>query len=88
MKAKSKVKTKKQCLLNEILEKEFLASTIVRFKLYTPVVTQKALPGQFVVIRVDEYAERIPMTIVDFDREAGSLVIILQVVVLMRDFLG
>jgi len=72
--------TKTATLLNEIIEKELLSPTIIRFRLHTPMVAKKARPGQFVVIRSDEYAERIPMTIVDFDKAQGSIVIIIQVV--------
>lgn len=45
-----------------------------------PLVAKKAEPGQFIILRVDEYGERIPLTIADFDREAGTVTIIFQVV--------
>jgi glutamate synthase (NADPH/NADH) small chain len=66
--------------LNEIVEKRILAPSIVLFKLYVPDIVKKARPGQFVVLRVDDYAERIPLTIADFDRETGLLTVIFQVV--------
>ena len=43
-----------------------------------PAIARKARPGQFVIIRIDEQGERIPLTIADFDREAGTITIILQ----------
>jgi ferredoxin--NADP+ reductase len=43
-----------------------------------PAVARKAQPGQFVIVRTDEYGERIPLTIADFDAEAGTITIILQ----------
>ncbi|MCX8021689.1 MAG: bifunctional dihydroorotate dehydrogenase B NAD binding subunit/NADPH-dependent glutamate synthase [Syntrophorhabdaceae bacterium] len=66
--------------LNEIVEKRQLAPSITLFKLYTPDIAKKAKPGQFVVLRADDYAERIPLTIADFDREKGLLTVIFQTV--------
>ncbi|MCX5805839.1 MAG: bifunctional dihydroorotate dehydrogenase B NAD binding subunit/NADPH-dependent glutamate synthase [Proteobacteria bacterium] len=66
--------------LNEIVEKRTLAPSIVLFKLYVPDIVDKARPGQFVVLRVDDYAERIPLTIADFDRATGLLTVIFQAV--------
>ena len=66
--------------LNEIVEKRQLAPSITLFKLYTPDIVRKAKPGQFVVLRADDYAERIPLTIADFDRETDLLTVIFQVV--------
>jgi len=66
--------------LNEIVEKRTLAPSIVLFKLYVPDIVAKARPGQFVVLRVDDYAERIPLTIADFDRATGLLTVIFQAV--------
>ena len=45
-----------------------------------PLVAKKAEPGQFIILRVDEFGERIPLTIADFDREAGTVTIIFQTV--------
>jgi glutamate synthase (NADPH) small chain len=66
--------------LNEIVEKQILAASIVLFKIYVPDIVRKARAGQFVVLRVDDYAERIPLTIADFDRKTGLLTVIFQVV--------
>jgi ferredoxin--NADP+ reductase len=59
-----------------ILSKEKLAPGITKFEIKAPLVARKALPGQFVVIRVTEKGERIPLTIVDTDPERGSLSIV------------
>ena len=45
-----------------------------------PFVAKKALAGQFIILRVDEYGERIPLTIADYDREKGTVTIIFQIV--------
>ncbi|HPP06460.1 MAG TPA: sulfide/dihydroorotate dehydrogenase-like FAD/NAD-binding protein, partial [Syntrophorhabdaceae bacterium] len=70
----------KELRQNQIVEKQQLAPSITLFKLYVPDIAKKAKPGQFVVVRADDYAERIPLTIADFDREAGTITIIFQVV--------
>lgn len=70
----------KKPVLNEIIEKRFLAPSIISFNIYAPIVAEKALPGQFILIRSDDCAERIPMTIVDYDRIKGVIKIIIQVV--------
>jgi len=45
-----------------------------------PLVAKKAEPGQFIILRVDENGERIPLTVADYDREAGTVTIIFQIV--------
>ena len=45
-----------------------------------PLSPKKAEPGQFIILRVDEKGERIPLTVADFDREAGTVTIIFQIV--------
>ena len=45
-----------------------------------PFIAKKAQPGQFVVLRVNEYGERIPLTIADFNREQGTIDIIFMVI--------
>ena len=62
--------------LYEILLKQDLAPNIHLFKVAAPNVAKKAQPGQFVVIRIDERGERIPLTIADWDREEGSVTIV------------
>lgn len=66
------------CLLSEILVKQQLASNIVAFTICAPQIARKAQPGQFVVLRLKEQGERIPLTIADFDRDAGTIRIIVQ----------
>jgi len=60
----------------KILEKRDLAPNIHLFKIEAPDVAKKAQPGQFVIIRVDEQGERIPLTIADWNREEGNITII------------
>ncbi len=63
-----------------ILEKERLSDSIIRMAVQAPAVARKAQPGQFIILRVREGGERIPLTIADFDRERGTVTIIFQVV--------
>ena len=64
----------------KILEKQELNSTVTRMKILAPLVASKALPGQFIILRVSDKGERIPLTISDYDREEGSISIIFQIV--------
>ena len=64
----------------KVLQKEFLNDQVVRMQVAAPLIAKKAKPGQFIIFRVDEFGERIPLTIADFDREAGSVTIIFQIV--------
>ncbi len=63
-----------------ILKREALNPTVTRIVVDAPLVARKAEPGQFIILRVDENGERIPFTIADYDREAGTVEIIFQVV--------
>ena len=60
----------------KILLREDLVPSIHLFKVAAPAVARKAQAGQFVVVRIDEKGERIPLTIADWDREEGSLTIV------------
>ena len=60
----------------EILLKQDLVPNIHLFKVWVPNVAKKAQPGQFVVIRIDERGERIPLTIADWDGGEGSVTIV------------
>ena len=60
----------------KILLKQDLVPNIHLFKIAAPDVAKKAQAGQFVVIRIDENGERIPLTIADWDREEGSVTIV------------
>lgn len=62
----------------EILEKRSLNQTVTLMKIYAPRIAKKAEPGQFVILRTDSEGERIPLTIADFDRNAGTVTIIFQ----------
>ena len=64
----------------EIVCKEVLNPTVVRMVVSAPLIARKAEPGQFVILRARDHSERIPLTIADFDREAGNVTIIFQIV--------
>lgn len=64
----------------KILRKEVLNTSVVLMEIEAPFVARKAQPGQFVILRVDEDGERIPLTISDFDREKGTITIIFRAV--------
>ena len=64
----------------KILEKRLLAENIYLLQIEAPRVAQSALPGQFVIVRVDEQGERVPLTIADFDKEKGSVTIVIQTI--------
>ena len=70
----------KEPKLNEIVEKRDLAPSLTLFKLYVPDIAKKVKAGQFVVLRVDDYAERIPLTVAEYNREAGLITVIFQAV--------
>ena len=60
----------------KILQAEVLVPNIHQFKIEAPAVAKKARAGQFVVVRVDEKGERIPLTIADWDTKEGSITIV------------
>ena len=64
----------------EILSKEALNPTVVRIAVSAPRIARKAEPGQFVILRAKEQSERIPLTVADYDREAGTVTVIYQIV--------
>ena len=63
-----------------IVEKTVLNQDVVKIKVSAPLIAKKALPGQFIIFRVDEYGERVPLTIADYDREGGTITLIFQLV--------
>ena len=63
-----------------IIAKEALNPTVTRMVIDAPFVARKARPGQFIILRVDENGERIPLTVADYDREKGTVDIIFQIV--------
>ena len=64
----------------KIIRKKILNPTVTLMEIDAPAIAAKAEPGQFIILRVDEKGERIPLTIADFDRKHGSVTIIFQIV--------
>jgi len=64
----------------KILTKKVLNPQIYLMEIEAPLVARRAEPGQFIILRIDEYGERVPFTIADFDREKGTVTIIVQAV--------
>lgn len=63
-----------------IVTKKKLNPTVCMMEIEAPFVAKKAEPGQFIILRVDENGERIPLTVAGFDREKGTVKIIFQIV--------
>ena len=72
----------------KIVRKEELNSSVTLLEVEAPKIAHKALPGQFIILRIDEDGERIPLTIGDYDREKGTITIIFQKVGLTTMLLG
>ena len=66
--------------VNPIIEKQDLSENVIRMVLAAPEIARKRRAGQFVILKMDEKGERIPLTIVDSDEKTGTLTIIFQVV--------
>ena len=64
----------------QIIHAQFLAPGIKRFVIEAPRIARKQKPGQFVIVRLDECGERIPLTIADADPEAGTVTIVVQAI--------
>ncbi len=64
----------------KIIEKKDLNPQIFLMEVEAPLIAKKAEPGQFIILRIDEHGERVPFTIADFDREKGTVTIIVQIV--------
>ena len=64
----------------KVLERKELAPTEFEILVDAPRIASKAQPGQFVILRIDENGERIPLTVVDTDKEAGWVRLIFQVI--------
>ena len=62
----------------KILQRQDLVPNIHLFKIAAPAVAKKAQPGQFVVIRIDEKGERIPVTVADWDEKEGSVTVVVM----------
>ncbi len=62
----------------KIVRKENLAPKIYLFEVEAPMIAKSALPGQFLIVRVDSEGERVPLTICDYDKEKGTITLVLQ----------
>jgi ferredoxin--NADP+ reductase len=59
----------------EVLNREILAPGLALLKIMAPMVARKAMPGQFIIARVDEFAERIPLSLADWDEESVTIIV-------------
>jgi ferredoxin--NADP+ reductase len=71
---------KEEIAMYRIIKKRTLNPTVTLMEVEAPLVARKAEPGQFIILRIDEEGERIPLTIAAYDRQAGTVTIIFQVV--------
>ena len=62
----------------EIVKKTMLTDSVIEYVLNAPKVAAKALPGQFILLRIDAEGERVPFTISDYDREKGTITLLIQ----------
>jgi NAD(P)H-flavin reductase len=62
----------------EILQKGEIAPNVHRAVIHAPAIAKKARPGQFVIMMVDERSERVPFTLCEWDREAGTVTLVVQ----------
>ncbi len=65
-------------ILYKIVKKKDLNPTVCLMEVLAPNVAKKALAGQFIILKIDEFGERIPLTVADYDRENGTITIIFQ----------
>ncbi|MBQ6431596.1 MAG: sulfide/dihydroorotate dehydrogenase-like FAD/NAD-binding protein [Oscillospiraceae bacterium] len=71
-----------------IVKKRELNAAVTLMEIEAPFVAKKAKAGQFIIFRVDEYGERVPLTIAGYDREKGTVTVIFQKVGLSTKLLG
>jgi len=64
----------------KIVKKQILNDTVTKMDILAPFVAKKAQPGQFIILRVDEDGERIPLTVAGYNREEGTVSIVFQIV--------
>ena len=64
--------------MNKIVEKEMLSENVAKLVIEAPQIAQKQCPGQFVIVRIDDKGERIPLTIADADMEKKTITLIIQ----------
>ena len=72
----------------KIVRKQVLNPTVTLLEVDAPLIAKKARAGQFIIFRLDEYGERVPLTIADYDREKGTVTIIFQKVGLSTQLLS
>ncbi|MBE7559573.1 sulfide/dihydroorotate dehydrogenase-like FAD/NAD-binding protein [bacterium] len=65
---------------NQILYRREIAPAIFELRVYTPFLARKARPGEFVLVMADPRGERIPLTIADFDRQAGNITLVVMAI--------
>ena len=75
-------------IMYKIVRKQELNPTVTLLEIEAPFVAKKALAGQFIIFRIDEKSERVPLTIAGYDREKGTVTIIFQKVGLSTNMLG
>ncbi len=64
----------------QIVERKQLNEAVVMVKIHAPLIAKKVMPGQFIIFRLDEFGERVPLTVADYDREGGTITLIFQIV--------
>lgn len=79
-KAHTRRKYRKDESMYRIVSKKILNPTVTMMDVEAPLIAKKAEPGQFIILRVNEDGERIPLTVAGYDRDAGTVKIIFQVV--------
>lgn len=72
--------SKGSVIMFQIVEKRKLNDSMTLMTVDAPFIAKKAKAGQFIILRVDEFGERIPLTVADYDREVGTITIIYQIV--------
>lgn len=72
----------------KIVKKEWLNKEICLMEVYAPLVAKAAKPGQFLIVKIDEKGERIPLTICDFDKEKGTVTIVFFVIGESTELMG
>jgi NAD(P)H-flavin reductase len=76
--ASQKNQTVSCLIMNKIIEKEFFSPKVARFVVEAPRIARSRKPGHFVILRVDEKGERIPLTITDADEKTGTITLVAQ----------
>ena len=69
-----------EIIMFKIVNKRVLNPSVVLMDIQAPFIAKKAKAGQFIIFRIDEQGERVPLTIADYDRENGTITIIFQIV--------